>query len=75
MRKQKTFEESMAQLEEIVKELESGQLPLEKSLKTFELGMLHSKFCLEKLDEAEKRITMLVKDRQGVLSEEPYAND
>ena len=64
MAKQKTFEESMAQLQEIVKELESGQLPLEKALKTFEQGMALQKFCLEKLDEAEQRVTILVKDSQ-----------
>jgi exodeoxyribonuclease VII small subunit len=75
MAKQKTFEESMAQLEEIVKELESGQLPLEKALKTFEQGMIHSRFCLEKLDEAEKRITLLVNDHQGNVTEEPYVHD
>ena len=70
MAAKKTFEDSMAQLEEIVKELESGQLPLEKALKKFEQGMKHSSFCFERLDETEKRVKVLLKDNQGVVQED-----
>jgi len=70
MAAKKTFEDSMAQLEEIVKELESGQLPLEKALKKFEQGMKHSAFCFERLDETEKRVKVLLKDNQGVVQED-----
>ncbi len=75
MSPKKTFESAMAQLEEIVKELESGNLPLETAMKTFELGMKQSKYCMEKLDETEKKITILIKDHQGNLKEEPFDND
>ena len=65
----------MTRLEEIVRELESGQLPLEDAMKLFEQGMTHSTFCLEKLDETEKKITLLIKDNQGRFKEEPFENE
>ncbi|MEA1969468.1 MAG: exodeoxyribonuclease VII small subunit [Thermodesulfobacteriota bacterium] len=71
----KTFEESMEQLEEIVKELESGQLPLEKAIKKFEQGMKHSQFCFKKLDETEKRVRVLLKDNQGNIKEDFFEED
>ena len=71
----KTFEQSLKELEKIVQELESGDLPLEEAVKKFEEGIQLSKFCSEKLDETERRITMLVKNSQGNLSEEPLVSD
>ncbi len=71
----KSFETSLAQLEETVKELESGRLPLEKAVKLFEKGMNLSKFCLEKLDETEKKITILMKDSKGNTIEEPFDHE
>jgi exodeoxyribonuclease VII small subunit len=68
----KTFEQSMKQLEQIVQELESGDLPLEKAIKKFEEGIQLSKFCSQKLDETEKRITILMQDSEGKLSEMPF---
>lgn len=68
----KTFEESLKQLEQIVQELETGDLPLEKALKKFEEGVQLSKFCLAKLDETEKKITILLRDWEGNVSEEPF---
>ena len=56
----KTFEQAMKQLEQIVQDLESGDMPLEKAIKTFEDGIQLSKFCSKKLDETEKRITILM---------------
>ncbi|MEA3415199.1 MAG: exodeoxyribonuclease VII small subunit [Thermodesulfobacteriota bacterium] len=70
-----TFENSMKQLEQIVQELESGDLPLEKAIKKFEEGIRLTKFCSEKLDETEKRITILLRDQEGNISEKPFIAD
>jgi exodeoxyribonuclease VII small subunit len=67
-----TFEESMKQLEKIVEDLESGELPLDKALKKFEEGVRLSKFCSDKLEETEKKITLLLKDPEGNLQETPF---
>lgn len=67
-----TFEDSMKQLEKIVEELEAGDLPLEKALKKFEEGVRLSKFCFDKLEETEKKITVLLKDQNGNILEEPF---
>ena len=69
----KTFEQAMKQLEQIVQDLESGDMPLEKAIKTFEDGIQLSKFCSEKLDETEKRITILMQSPDGELSESPFS--
>jgi exodeoxyribonuclease VII small subunit len=65
-----TFEKALIQLEKIVAELEAGNLPLEKALKKFEEGVAFSRFCSEKLDESERKITLLLKDQQGILKEQ-----
>jgi exodeoxyribonuclease VII small subunit len=70
-----TFEKAMKQLEQIVDELEDGDLPLEKALKKFEEGVALSKFCSEKLEETERRITLLTSDSEGKPSESPFEND
>ena len=67
-----TFEKAMEKLEKIVQELESADLPLEKAIKKFEEGVQLSKFCSEKLDETEKRITILLKDQNDQLIEKPF---
>lgn len=67
-----TFEKSLKQLEQIVKELESGNLPLEKAMKKFEEGVNLSKHCSEKLDETEKKISVLLRDNKGGITEEPF---
>ena len=71
----KTIEQAMKQLEQIVQDLESGDMPLEKAVKTFEEGIQLSKFCSEKLDETEKRITILMQDTDGQLSEKPFGGE
>lgn len=68
----KTFEDSLAQLESIVEALESGDLPLEKAIKIFEEGVRLSRFCFEKLDETEKKINLLLKDKDGTIRENPF---
>jgi len=71
----KTFEQAMKQLEQIVQDLESGDMPLEKAIKTFEDGIQLSKFCSKKLDETEKRITILMQDPDGKLAEAPFSGE
>ncbi len=68
----KTFEHSMKQLEQIVAEMESGDLPLEQAIKKFEEGMELSRFCSQKLEETERRITLLMRDKNGQLVEKPF---
>ena len=69
---QKTFEQSMKQLEKIVQELEDGDLPLEKALKKFEEGIKLTKQCSAKLDETEKKVSILMKDADGKMTEQPF---
>lgn len=66
----KTFEQSLEELEKIVKQLEDGDLPLEKSLELFENGVKLSRECRERLTNAERRIEVLMKDSNGNLSVE-----
>jgi exodeoxyribonuclease VII small subunit len=69
---QKTFEQSMKLLERIVQELENGDLPLEKAIKKFEEGIKLTKLCSEKLDETEKKISILLKNSEGQMTEKPF---
>ena len=61
----KTFEASLEALEQIVHQLEDGDLPLEKSLELFEDGIRLSRQCQERLNQAERRIEILLRDNQG----------
>ena len=63
------FEETMKQLEEIANQLEKGDLDLDTSIAKFEEGMKLSKKCNDFLDNAEKRITILLKDGNNVKEE------
>lgn len=68
-----TFEKALDQLEQIVRDMESGELNLESALKKFEEGMKLSKYCSEKLDETEKKISLLMGDGVGgEVSESPF---
>ncbi len=69
-----SFEQCLDELEKIVKELEAGDLPLERSLELFEKGMSLSESCRRQLEEAETRIEMLVK-KEGRLQAEPFRPD
>ena len=69
------FEDAMNRLEEIVQNLESGDLPLEDALNVFEEGTKLSKFCSSKLEEAEKRVNVLVRDSNGKYNLEPFGVD
>jgi exodeoxyribonuclease VII small subunit len=60
-----TFEASLQELEKIVRRLEDGDLPLEESLKLFEKGVKLSRECQERLNQAERRIEVLIQDENG----------
>jgi exodeoxyribonuclease VII small subunit len=70
-----TFEKAMKKLEQIVQGLESGDLPLEKAINIFEEGVKLSKFCSNKLDETEKRVTILMQDAEGNVLEKPFKSE
>lgn len=63
--KKQTFETSLQELERIVRRLENGDLALEESLKLFEDGVRLSRECQERLNQAERRIEVLLKDEDG----------
>ena len=69
------FEASLKKLEEIVTRLETGSLSLEDSLKAFEEGVKHSAFCSGRLDEAERRVEILLKQKDGSLKRQPFQAD
>ncbi|NWF92041.1 MAG: exodeoxyribonuclease VII small subunit [Syntrophaceae bacterium] len=66
------FEDALNKLERIVSQLEQGDTSLEESLKLFEEGVRLSRLCNEKLDEAEKRVEILLKAEDGTLRAEPF---
>jgi len=67
-----TFEGSLKRLEEIVAQLEGNALALEQSLQIFEEGVKLVRFCTGRLDEAERRIEILLTDKDGRLHAEPF---
>ncbi len=68
----RTFEASLEALEQIVHQLESGDLPLEKSLELFEHGIRLSRECQDCLSQAERRIEVLMRDNQGRTVAAPF---
>ena len=66
------FEDALKDLESVVTRLEDGDIPLEESLKLFEEGVKLSRLCAEKLDEAEKKVEILMKDKEGRLKPQPF---
>jgi exodeoxyribonuclease VII small subunit len=66
------FEKALAELEETVARLESGELSLDESLELFEKGVRLAKFLRGELDKAEKKIEVLLKDEEGGLKAEPF---
>lgn len=66
-----SFESSLDQLDKVVKELEAGDLSLERSLELFERGMGLSETCRKQLEEAETRVEMLIR-RDGKMTAEPF---
>jgi exodeoxyribonuclease VII small subunit len=68
----KKFEVALEDLEQVVEQLESGELSLEDSLAAFEKGVGLVKYCNQKLNEAEKKVELLVKDKEGKLQLKPF---
>jgi exodeoxyribonuclease VII small subunit len=66
-----TFESCLEELEKVVKELETGDLPLERSLELFERGVSLSESCRKQLEDAETRIEALMR-KDGKLQVEPF---
>jgi len=66
------FEDALKRLEEIVDTLEKGELSLEKSLKIFEEGVKLSRVCNKILDKAEKKVEMLMQNKNGELETRPF---
>ncbi len=70
-KEKKKFEEAVEELERVVEQLESGELSLEDSLAAFENGVRLVKLCNQKLTEVERKIELLVKDKDGKLQLKP----
>ena len=66
------FEKALNRLSAIVSSLEKGDLPLQESLQLFEEGVKLSRYCSNRLEEAERRIDVLVKGKGGKTTEEPF---
>lgn len=69
------FEDAIKKLEGIVDELESGDIPLESSLAKYEEGVKMVRVCQDKLQEARKRIEILVKTKDGKIKIEPFGEE
>ena len=69
------FETAIESLEEVVEHLESGDLSLEDSLAAFEKGVGLVRYCNEKLNEVQKRVELLVRDKEGHLQLKAVANN
>lgn len=73
--KKKSFEEAITELEYIVSEMEKGELTLEESIEFFQRGIELSKYCSKRLDEIEKKISVLIEDEEGNIREEIMMED
>ena len=70
----KTFEQSMTELEDIVSNLEAGDITLDASLELFEKGIKLANFCQKKLDEAEKKVKVLASSDDGEIIEKDFGD-
>ncbi|HZP33150.1 MAG TPA: exodeoxyribonuclease VII small subunit [Candidatus Acidoferrales bacterium] len=70
--KKQAFEQSLARLEEIVRKLESANLPLEEAMKLFEEGMQLSRDCQKQLEQAEARVEILLRKAGGEMAAQPF---
>lgn len=68
------FEEALEKLEEIVHRMEAGEMTMEESLKAFEEGIKLARFCTKKLDEADRRVDLLLR-QEGELVTKPFAGE
>ncbi len=71
-KKSDLFEEAMKKLQDLVEKLEKGDLPLEEAMECFSEGIRTAQFCHKKLEEAENKVQMLLKDQQGEWKTAPF---
>jgi len=69
------FEDALSRLEDIVETLERGNLSLDDSLVAFEEGIMLSRICAKRLDEAERKIEILIKGENGNLDTEEFDSE
>ncbi len=74
-KKKENFEEALHKLEKIVARMEEADVPLEEALQGFEEGVRLARFCSKKLDEAEQKVVMLVRDESGALQPTPFSEE
>lgn len=68
------FEASLQQLEQLVQQMEQGNLSLEESMQAFEQGVALTRQCQQALDAAEQKVQVLMQDAEGRLQEQPFVN-
>ncbi len=68
------FEDALARLETVVARLEGGDLALEEALSLFEEGVRLTRLCSARLDEAERKVSLLLRDHEGALREVPFGD-
>ncbi|MBE7041572.1 MAG: exodeoxyribonuclease VII small subunit [Ruminococcaceae bacterium] len=73
MAEKKKFEQIMAELTQVVEELEQGQPDLDRALSLFEQGVKLTKECQKILDQAEQKVTRLVQAEDGEIEEKPFS--
>ncbi len=71
-KKSDQFEDALKRLQELVEKLEKGDLPLEEAMECFSEGIRTAQFCHKKLEEAEKKVQMLLQDQQGGWASAPF---
>ncbi len=74
-RKSIDFEKALAELEAIVKRLDEGNQSLEKSVELFQRGVELARVCKQRLDQAELKVSKLVREKEGLFREEPLDDD
>jgi exodeoxyribonuclease VII small subunit len=74
-KKKESFEDALRKLEKIVARMEEADIPLEEALQSFEEGVRLARFCSKKLDEAEQKVAMLVRDETGALQPTPFVEE
>ena len=67
-----SFEDNLRQLEQLVQQMEQGELTLEQSLSTFEQGVALTRACQQALDQAEQKVNLLLQDEKGAISRQPF---
>jgi exodeoxyribonuclease VII small subunit len=70
-----SYEEAMQALEQVVNQLESGEIGLDESMALFRRGMALSEFCAGKLAAVEKQITQLIEKADGQIEEKPFGEE